>query len=219
MILSLVSAHPALAEERGAEGRLARALERDGRLRGVRDRAIQPDGRCALTEEVVGSFRKVFTKTVQGLFFGLYNRVAPPSELTLLGIEDRRTISPLAVAQRYRPPPLQDITDEPLSAITPSSWHTREPIIDMELQPVSGQRPAVRRIFRLVRDTPIEWFPLQKGIFDFTFVKQDGGMSVCVMDVWETLVVSVAAPWPGNRGPLLRGRKNRFSRERTFNRS
>ena len=212
MILGLVSAHSDLAGERAPGGRLSRSLERDSRLRGIRDRSIQPTGLCALTDEVVASFREVFTKTVQGLFFALYQRLVPPTELTLVGIEDQRTTTPVQVAERFRPSPLQDVTDQPLSAIAPNSWHSRLPIIEMSLVPALGG-PAEKRIFRLVRETPIEWIPMQPGIFSFAFVQQEKGMSVCVIDLWATLVISVSAPWPGNRGPLRRGRKNPLSRD------
>ena len=113
---------------------------------------------------------------------------------------------------QLRPSPLVDITEEPLSEITPSSWHVRQPIIILRLQPTSGG-PPIQRAFRLTRETPVEWVPFQPGIFSFAFVKCEDEGIACVLELWETLVVAVTAPWPDSRGPMRRGRKNPRSRE------
>lgn len=213
-LLALISSHPELIAAREPGGSVHRALERDGKLRRTIESSRQPDGNFGLTEEISTCLRRVFTKTVQGLFFGLYGRVVKPEELQLDLIGDRRHITREQFADRYRPSPLEEIGNKPLSAITPSSWHTREPIYIMNLAPLSGKGPPIRRVFRLKRETPIDWVPLQAGIFTYGFVKCDGEDSVCVIELWETLLVAVKAPWPGDRGPVRRGRNNPFSRER-----
>lgn len=212
-LLAFVSPHPEMIAARQPGGKVHGALERDARLRRILDESRQADGNYALTPDVFNSFERVLFKTVQGLFFGLYNRVVATENLKLDIVDNRRSVTPDAIAQRYRPSPMEDITDQPLSAITPSSWHTREPIFIMDLKPLSGEGPMQKRIFRLKRDTPIEWVDLQPGVFRFGFVKSDGEDSACVMELWETLVVAVKAPWPGDRGPLRKGRKNPLSRD------
>jgi hypothetical protein len=212
-LLAFVSPHPEMIAARQPGGRVYGAIERDARLRRILDQSRQADGNYALTAELYNSFERVLFKTVQGLFFGLYNRLVSTAELKLDVVDNRRCITPDEIAQRYRPSPMEDITDKPLSMVSPSSWHPREPIFIMDLQPISGKGPAQKRVFRLKRDTPIEWVDLQPGIFRFAFVKSDGEDSACVMELWETLIVAVKAPWPGNRGPMRKGRKNPLSRD------
>lgn len=212
-LLTLVSTHPDLVAERGPDGRLTRALERDQKLRGILERSRQPDGNYGLTEELLSSLHRVFCKTVQGLFFGLYQRIVEPEGITLLRIENSRIICAESVAEELRPSPLVDITDQPLPEITPHSWHSHEPVVIVKLQPVAAGAPA-NRVLRLKRETPIEWVEFQPGIFRFAFVKQDGADAACVFELWETLIVAMATPWPDGRGPLRRGRSNPTSRER-----
>lgn len=212
-LLALISTHPDLVAERGPDGRLTRALERDRNLRGILERSRQPDGNYALTEELLASLNRVFCKTVQGLFFGLYQRLLEPEGITLLRIENSRIICAESVAEELRPSPLVDITDEPLSDITPHSWHSREPVVIVKLQPVAGGAP-VNRVLRLKRETPIEWVEFQPGIFRFAFVKQEGADAACIFELWETLIVAMSTPWPDSRGSLRRGRSNPMSRER-----
>lgn len=211
-LLTLVSTHPDLVAERAPGGRLERAIARDKRLREILERSVQPDGNYGLTEELSHSLHRVFRKTVQGLFFGLYNRLLKPDNLLLLRIENSRQVKAEAVAEELRPSPLEDITDNPLTEISPHSWHAREPVFVMQLAPVNGG-PPVNRLFRLKRETPIEWIDFQPGIFRFAFVKREGSEAACVFELWQTLIVVMATPWPDSRGPLRRGKKNPMSRD------
>lgn len=212
-LLTLLSTHPDLVVERGPRGRLTRAMQRDRRLRGILERSRQPDGNYGLTDELLASVQRVFCKTVQGLFYGLYERLVEPGALRLLRIENSRFVNAETVAEELRPSPLVDITDEPVTELTASSWHSREPVVILKLQPVAGG-PPVDRVFRVKRETPVEWIEFQPGVFRFAFVKQDGADAACVFELWETLIVAIAAPWPDRRGPLRRGRANPLSRER-----
>lgn len=212
-LLALVSTHPNLVAERGPQGRLTRALERDQKLRGVLERSLQPDGNYGLTDELLSSLHRVFCKSVQGLFYGLYERLVDPAGLKLLRIENSRLISADTVAEQLRPSPVIDITDDPLSEITPRSWHSRQPVFILKLQPVAGGS-SVNRVLRLKREMPIQWTEFQRGIFRFAFVKQDGADAACVFELWETLIIAMATPWPDSRGPLRKGRSNPLSRER-----
>jgi len=211
-LLTLVSSHPDLVAEREPGGRLARALERDRRLRDIIERSRQADGNYGLTDEVLASFERVFRKTVQGLFYGLYERLVEPTELELLRIENSRFVSAQTVADELRPPQLLDITDLPLSEISPHSWHSREPVIVLKLRSLSGG-PPIDRLLRLKRETPVDWMQFQPGVFSFTFVKREGAEAACVLELWDTLIVAVAAPWPDSRGPIRRGRNNPMSRD------
>jgi hypothetical protein len=82
----------------------------------------------------------------------------------------------------------------------------------MELQPIAGG-PPINRVFRLKRETPVEWFPFQPQIFEFAFAKHETDGAVCVINLWQTLVVAVTVPWPDKRGPLRKGKNNPFSRD------
>lgn len=210
--VSLVSTHADLIIERQPGGWLDRSYERHPKLRHMLEASRESNGDHRLTDELLASFQRVFRKTVQGLFFGLYRRLVPEEELQLMRVEDRRVVTPDDVIAQIRPSPLRDITDEPLSEITPSSWHSRQPIIILDLQPVAGG-PMVQRAFRLVRETPVEWIHFQPGVFSFAFVKCEDEGSACVFELWQTLVVTMKAPWPDGRGPLRRGRKNPLSRD------
>lgn len=210
--LALVSIHPDVVAERQQDGWFERNCGRSHKLRKMLEESLQPSGNYKLTGELFTSFERVFGKTAQGLFFGLYHRIAPAETVHLIRVEDRRLMTPDEVIAEIRPNALRDITDEPLSEISPHSWHLRQPIIIMQLQPLSGG-PPIQRAFRLVRETPVEWIHLQQDVFSFAFVKCEDGGSACVLDLWQTLVVTVRTPWPDDRGPLRRGRKNPMSRD------
>jgi hypothetical protein len=211
-MLVLTSQHPELVAEREPGGRTDRALARDARLKSLIAGCRRPDGNYELAGEVLRSFDRVVRKTVQGLFFGLYERIARDDELNLLLISDQRCITVEQVIDQVRPPQFRDITDEPLPEITPSGWVVREPVFFVKIQPKCGGE-LVERLFRLVRESPVEWLEFQPDVFRFTFVKSDASGTVCVLDLWKTLVVAMAAPWPDGRGPIRRGRKNPLSRD------
>lgn len=211
--LTLVSAHPDLVAERAPGGRLERALARDMRLRGIIERSLQPYGSYCLTDELRYSIDRVFRKTVLGLFFGLYDRLVDPNSLRLLRIVNSRLMSAEKIAGELRPPPFEDITDKPVSEISPRSWHSREQVIVKQMQPAGGG-PLMNRLIRLKRGAPIEWTDFQPGIFRFTFVKRYGAGAACIFELWKTLIVAIATPWPDGRGPVRRGKKNPLSRDR-----
>ena len=210
--IALTSEHPELAAERHPGGRVARALARDGRLRSIIEGARRPDGNYELAGELLGSFDRVMRKTVQGLFFGLYERLVPRDQVQLRLVSDQRFLSVEEAVDQVRPPQFRDITDEPLPAITPCSWTVREPVFFVTVQPRTGGGP-VQRLFRLVRETPVEWVEFQPGVFRFAFVMSEDHRTVCVLDLYKTLVVAVAAPWPDRRGPMRRGKRNPLSRD------
>ncbi len=211
-LIALTSMHLDLIAERQPGGRIERAMARDKRFRSVLENARRVDGSYELTGELLASFDRVMKKTVQGLFFGLYERLVPRDEIEVLLISEQRFTTPDQIVDQIRPPQFRDITDEPLPELTPSSWPVREPVFFVTLQPDPGAQP-VQRLFRLVRETPVVWEDFQPDVFRFGFVRSESGRAVCVMDLWKTLVVAVAAPWPGSRGPLRRGRKNPRSRD------
>jgi len=212
-LISLVSTHPELAKQREPGGRVYRALARDRRLRSVIDSARNSDGNYELTGQLLVSVDRVMRKTIQGLFFGLYERFVSASEIEPLWLVDQRFMTADQVIDQVRPSPLRDITDEQLPAITPASWPVREPIFFITMKSAQSQE-RVQRIFRLVRETPVEWVEFQPDVFRFAFVRSEDGRAVCILDLWKSLLVVVAAPWPDRRGPLRRGKRNPLSRER-----
>lgn len=209
---ALVGLHPHLVTERMPGGWLDKTLGRSPKIRRILESSRTPDGTYQLNGSLLESFSRVFLKTTQGMFYGLYRRLVPTEQLKLIRIEDQRSTSPEEVIDKIRPNSLIDITDQPLSDISPSSWHSREPVFIVETIPLSSG-PLTKRIFRLKRETPVEWVRFQPDIFSSAFVKCDETCA-CVFDLWKTLIVTVQAPWPGDRGPLRRGRKNPMSRER-----
>jgi hypothetical protein len=217
-LMALTSSHSDLIQDRQAGGRVDRALARDARLRSLIDAHRLPDGNYDLSGDLLACCDRVFRKTVQGLFYGLYGRVVPKDQLALLSVEDQRFVTPEEVVDRVRPPALRDITDAPVPELTPSSWMVREPVFILELQPVGSDgdgKKKIQRLFHMVRETPVEWIKYQPNIFTFGFVKDEDGRAVCILDLWETWVVAIAAPWPDGRGPIRRGKRNPLSRERS----
>jgi hypothetical protein len=209
--ISLIGSHSHLIKEREPDGWLDRTLKRNPKIRKIVEEARQPDGNYVLKGRLLESFRRVFFKTVQGMYYGLYNQLVLNSDLFLLSVEDQRQTSVENVIAAIRPNPLEDITDKPLSEISPHSWHTRQPIFTMQLiNPATGQ--TFQRVFRIVRETPIEWVHFQKNTFGVALIKCDQKCA-CVIDLWKTLIVTVTAPWPGGRGALRKGRKNTLSRD------
>lgn len=210
-LLSVIGVHPHLTEERLPGGWLDKTMARHPKIKAILEASRQPNGGYELTGQLLESFRRVFFKTTQGMFYGLFNRLVDEKDLFLLRVEDQCFIKPDEVIIQLRPNPLVEIGDKPVSEISPHSWHTREPIYIMKLlNPETGEKS--KRVFRLVRDTPVEWVRFQADTFGAAFVKCDEGCA-CVMDLWKTLVITVKAPWPGDRGPLRRGRKNPMSRD------
>jgi hypothetical protein len=215
-IIGLVGVHEKLVAERQHDGRLFRALERDAKLRGQIDAARRDDGAIQLVGDVGLAFDTVFKKTARGLFWGLYGRLVPIEDLFLHMVSDQRFQTVDSVITEIRPSPLEDITDKPMSEISPNSWHTRQPVFFMKLAPAGGGAPQ-QRIFRLVRETAVDWICYQEGIFRVGFVKSKEGKAACVFDLWKSITVVVTAPWPDGRGPIRKGKKNPFSRERAPN--
>jgi len=216
-VLALTGSHTDLIQERQPDGRVGRALARDARLRTLIETHRLADGTYELSGDLLVCFDRVFCKILQGLFYGLYNRVVAKDQLAFPSVEDQRFVTPDEVIARIRPPSLRDITDLPLPEVTPSGWLIREPVFILTLQPVGPESTGekhVQRLFHLVRETPVDWIKYQPGIFTFGFVKSGDGRAVCILDLWETWVVAVAAPWPDGRGPVRRGKKNPLSRER-----
>ena len=212
-LLSTVGNHPHLIEERLPGGWLEKTLDRSPKIRTILDSSRQSDGSYKIADQLFKSFRTVFFKTLQGLFYGLYDKIVPSNQLVLLAIENQRHVKIEEVIDRIRPNPLVDITDEPLSEISAYSWHSREPIFTAELiDPDTGKKS--NRVFRLVRETPVEWIRFQPDTFGAAFVKREDGGCACVIDLWKTLIVTIGAPWPGDRGPLRRGKKNPMSRDK-----
>src|SRR4030095_13901848 len=83
-VLTLTSGHPELAAERQPDGRVHRALARDAKLRSIVEGSRRPDGNFELAGEMGEYFERVFRKTAQGLFFGLYDRVIPSKKIQVL---------------------------------------------------------------------------------------------------------------------------------------
>lgn len=211
-IVTLSGSRPESVAARAVGGQVSRAFDRNRKLHALLERSRNPDGNYVVNAEILSSFERVAFKTVQGLFYGLYRRLVARNELTLLCVGDRRLTTAEEIADELRPSPVHDITDEPLSEITPCSWHSREPIIIAQLEPVSGG-PSIHRAFRMTRESPPMWETFQPGIFRYTFVKRESGGAACIMELWETIIIAVGTPWPDNRGPLRRGRKNPRSRD------
>lgn len=212
-MIALTSSHPDLVAECAPGGRIDRALTRDTRLRSLIAECRRDDGNYQLSESASKRFDRVLFKTVQGLFFGLYGQFLSKDKLEIRYFSDQRFKTPEQVLDEVRPSPLRDISNEPLPELTPNGWATTGQIFFLTLAPLNGGEP-IQEAFRLVRETPVEPNTIQEGVFSYAFVGSDDEKLVCVLDIWKTLVVAVAATWPSGRGPLRRGKKNPRSRDR-----
>lgn len=205
--LTMIGRHPLLIEERQPGGRLERARKRDKKLAAALDGFRRDDGVFEISGNLVISFQRVFIKTVQGLFFGLYNRLAVSSEFELLNVSHIDQGSAEEAIAPFQPSILVDISDEPLSEITPRSWHSRQPIMCLTIPSADGQ--MAKRVFRLKRETKLKWEVFQPTTFRFATFEHEDGRLVCVIELWQSLVVQVATPWPASQGPLRKKRRTR----------
>ena len=203
--LGIVGKHPILVDERQPGGRLERSLKRDRKLEAALEGVRREDGIFEISGDLLASFQRVFIKTVQGLFFGLYNRLTVATELELLSVSHIDQGTPEEAIARFQPNILVDITDEPLSEITPRSWHTRQPILYFTLPGPDGL--PIKKVFRLKRETKLKWEVIQRGIFRFGSFEHEDGRLVCVIELWQSLIVQVATPWPAAQGPLRKRRR------------
>lgn len=217
VILAFSSTHPELIEARAADGPVGRALKRDPRLRTVYEAALE-DGRLLLAGDLLDRVRRVLFKTVQGVYQAVYDRFVPVDRLELVCFQHASQFSLKDLVDKFRPDQVLDITDEPLPEITPNGWARRGQavLVTAIMTPLDGgESLQVPRVLWIKQETPVEWIPYQEGIVKFGFVGTEAKACICAIELWETLVVGVKAPWPAGRGDLRRGRRNPFSRERS----
>lgn len=209
IILALVGRHPILAQYRAAGGKVDRALAQDSSLREAIDQCRNPQGNYQICGEVSTAFDRVLRKTAQGLFYGFYDRVPALKEFELLSLEHSEYQTPDAVVSRLRKQGLRDITDEPLPPINgrglPNVYVVQTVVTSRE---TGRSRTLTENAFYDTRQEDVEWTWYQQGTLQFTFFRGQDGNCICVMDLWSTLICAVKAPWPSQRGPLRKGRKN-----------
>ena len=182
-----MGAHPELAKQRAPGGSVYRALARDTRLRGVIDSARRDDGNYEFGSQLAVSFERVMRKTVQGLFFGLYERFVSASEVSPLFLVDQRLMSADAVVDWVRPSPLRDITDEPASGNNSvqlaRSWARFSALLWAPRTAIS----SVERLFRLVRDAPAQLGGIPAGYFSLcTREKRRRARGMCIRPVEDS---------------------------------
>lgn len=204
-LLGFVGEHPDLAAERAIGGRLSRALQRDGKLKNIFDEARQPDGSFAWTDSLLKSANRVFIKTAQGLFFGLYGKRMAADQFHIVRMHHRRQMSMQSVIDEMRPSPLREVSEMPFPDLAPHSWPMKKDLVFLTLQPLAGGAP-IQRAFRLARETPVGWFHFQADIFSVALVKRENERAALVFDLWSSLGVVVGSPWPGGRGRLRKTR-------------
>lgn len=208
VLLALVGRHPVLAEYCALGGKVERALARDQLLRTTLEACRNDAGHYTFTGDVHAAFDRVLRKTAQGLFYGLYDRVARIEKFELLSIEHRDFCSPEEVVSRLRRPAVRDITNEPLPSLTSRGLPNVFVIQAVTTNPRTGESQVLQHVFQDLRQDDVEWVVYQEETLRFTFFENDAGNAICVMDLWNTLIVAVKAPWPNQRGVLRRGRKN-----------
>jgi hypothetical protein len=215
-VLAYCSSHPEMIEATKSDGSVARAVARDAKLRAILESATR-DRNFVLDGEILERITRVLVKSVQGLYKATFDRFVPAGELKLVCIRHSNDYSLENLVEEVRPPQVVDITDQPLPEITPAGWALKGQamVVTTVLQPLNGGTPIqIPRLFWMKQETPIEWIPYQPGVFKFGFVGTVDHACVCAIELWETFVVGVEAPWPSGRGALRRGRNNPFSRER-----
>ncbi len=213
--VTALSDHPELGRG-SARGRdTLEALKRDKRRESLIEASRDAAGRYRITPEISAAFCRVVAKSVRGLYHALYDDLRPLSDFTILSIDDARRTDRESMVDDIRPPRVRDITDQPLPPVS-ESMRSRVRVVTMDVMPIGGGQPTrIEQVWELVRDQPVDWIEYQTSVFVFGFVERESGGAACVIELWRTLLISVAAPWPGARGHLRRGRKNPFSRGMT----
>lgn len=208
ILLALVGRHPVLADYCSPGGKVDRAFARDPSLHISIDACKNKAGHYTFTGEIYEAFECVLRKTAQGLYYGLYGRVASIEKFVLLSVEHREHVSPEEVVARLRRPTVRDITNEPLPPLTDRGLPNIFVLQSTATNPQTGESVVLQHVFQEMRQEPVEWVVYQEGILRSAFFQDETGDAICVVDMWDTLVAAVKVPWPSQRGPLRRGRKN-----------
>lgn len=213
IFLAVTSSHPDLQPGTKAGDAARRGLARNTKLQRLIEAQRGGSG-FKITPDLFKVFENVLQKTARGLFYGRYLQLHPLTEFRLLSIEDSRSTTVEKVVDRIRPR-VEDITEQALPEVS-ESMRASTFVFSANLMPLGGGLPInLQRVVRFIKEQPVEWVVTQPGIFRFGFVqRQPEGGGAFIMELWSTLIVSVSAPWPGDRGPILKGRSNPLSRER-----
>jgi hypothetical protein len=212
ILLALVGRHPVLADYRAPGGKVDRAFVRDPSLRATIEACRNEAGHYTFTGEIHVAFDRVLRKTAQGLCYGLYGRVARIEQFALISIEHREHTSAEEVVTRFRRPAVRDITNDPLPSLTARGLPNVFVIQAAASNPQTGESIVLQHVFQDIRQESVEWVAYQEGTLRCAFFQDEGGDAICVMDLWNTLVAAVKAPWPSQRGVLRKGRNNPHAR-------
>ena len=211
-LLALVGNHSGLVEYRSVGGKVYRALERDASLRKVIEDCRNSQGSYTLIGSASDAFDRVMRKTAQGLYYGIYGRVPALSKFGLISIEHTLQTSAEEVVDRLRTPGVREISNEPLPEISERGLPNVRVVEVRVVNTKTGQPAVIPLVFQDLRQDPVEWTVYQPETVRFTVFQSAEGSAVCVMDLWDTLIVAVKAPWPSQRGALRKGRNNPNSR-------
>jgi hypothetical protein len=208
IMLALVGRHPILAEYRVKGGKVDRAFAQDLSLRVSIEQCMDSQGNYSLTGEVAAAFDRILRKAAQGLFYGLYDKVPALKDFELLSLEHSDYQTAERVVWNLRKTGFHDITDRPLPSLTergaPNVYVIQAVLTNTE----TGESQTVNNLLYDSRQEAVEWTVYQEGTLSFTFFEGQDGGTICVMDLWGTLICAVKSPWPSQRGVLRRGRNN-----------
>jgi hypothetical protein len=209
IVLALVGRHPVLAQYRATGGKVDRAFAQDSSLREAIEECRNTQGSYQICGEVFTAFDRVLRKTAQGLFYGLYDRVPALKEFALLSLEHSEHQTPEAVVSRLRKQGFRDITDGPLPPMNSRGLPNVYVVQAVTTNTETGESQTLTEsVFYDTRQEEVEWTWYQEGTLRFTFFQGQDGKTICVMDLWSTLICAVKAPWPSQRGVLRRGGKS-----------
>ena len=194
VILAHVSSQEDLIRER-REGKIARAIDRDRRLKRYVDCNTDENGMFRADADTQKRISRILVKTVQGLYYHHYGRIVAGADVAILEIKHQREVTIDDLFGQYCD---RDI-----------SW-------DNDLWPeVTPDAKALERAvlaWPYVLDVPEEkkprWVNYQSGVFRYTFSKGSQGGLICVLDLHRTLGAAAHCPWPGKAGPAggIRGK-------------
>ena len=191
--LKAVLAHVSFEEDliqSKRDGDVARAMEREPRLREEMESHFDAKGYFMPTEEVLSRIGRVLIKTVKGLYFKHYGRIVDSQSVTCLEIDHQKRRSPQDLLREFCDPSPSDMWGGGWPEVTPN--------------PMALER-AVAACFagdgKLSRWKPPVWIDYQPGVFSYTFRQgAETKTLIWALDLHRTLAATVECPWPSKKG-------------------
>lgn len=165
------------------QGRTARAIRSDQKLKGLLERNTDENGIFWVTAEARRRMSRVVIKTVQGLYYRHYGRILSTTDTVVLSIEHQRRIS------------VEDLFTRHCNLGTSGG-------IDGWPEVTPNGKALARVILGPPQEKGLHWVDYQPAVFRYTFSKGVENGLICIMDFHRTLAAVVKCPWPSRAGPI-----------------